>query len=280
MIGTNIKKLRLEQGMTQKALADKLFVSAQAVSRWENNEVEPSIGTIIELAKIFGVSTDDLLGSGIPEPASEPESVEPEIVIEKEYVYKDPPPQILTLCTRCNNPIYQKQDIVRVYEDKIICKSCDEKEKKQNLQNRVYKSERRRRLSFILGPLASVVSLLILLGLGCFNSLGNGALCVLFSISMFTFVSCFLLANNFVGDMALTIFSWGFIKMPMLIFSFSIDGCLGFIVAKIILFLMGLVVGIFFALLAIGIGGFVSLFVYPFAIKNNFNHPERIDEFS
>ena len=66
----------------------------------------------------------------------------------------------------------------------------------------------------------------------------------------------------------------------MLIFSFSIDGCLGFIAAKIILFLLGLVVGIFFALLAIGIGGFVSLFTYPFAIKNNFNHPERIDEFS
>ena len=37
MIGGNIKKLRLEQGMTQKNLADKLFVSAQAVSRWENN---------------------------------------------------------------------------------------------------------------------------------------------------------------------------------------------------------------------------------------------------
>lgn len=280
MIGTNIKKLRLEQGMTQKALADKLFVSAQAVSRWENNEVEPSIGTIIELAKIFGVSTDDLLGSGMSEQTAEPEVIEPEIVVEKEYVYKDPPPQILALCTRCNNPIYQKQDIVRVYEDKIICKSCDEKETKQNLQNRIYKSERRRRLSFILGPLASVLSFLILFALGYVNSVGSGALCVLFSISMFTFVSCFLLANNFVGEMALTIFSWGFIKMPMLIFSFSIDGCLGFIAAKIILFLLGLAVGVFFALLAIGIGGFVSLFVYPFAIRRNFNHPEQIDEFS
>ena len=40
MIGNNIKRLRTERGMTQKALADKLFVSAQAVSRWENNEVE------------------------------------------------------------------------------------------------------------------------------------------------------------------------------------------------------------------------------------------------
>ena len=53
MIGANIKRLRTQHGMTQKNLADKLFVSAQAVSRWENDEVEPSIGTIMDLAKIF-----------------------------------------------------------------------------------------------------------------------------------------------------------------------------------------------------------------------------------
>ena len=62
MIGNNIKRLRTEQNMTQKNLADKLFVSAQAVSRWENNEVEPSITTLTELAKIFGVSADEILG--------------------------------------------------------------------------------------------------------------------------------------------------------------------------------------------------------------------------
>ena len=43
MIGNNIKKLRMQRGMTQKNLADLLFVSPQAVSRWENNEVEPSL---------------------------------------------------------------------------------------------------------------------------------------------------------------------------------------------------------------------------------------------
>ena len=66
MIGATIKKLRVQQGMTQKNLADKLFVSAQAVSRWENNEVEPSIGTITEMAKIFGVTADEILGIETP----------------------------------------------------------------------------------------------------------------------------------------------------------------------------------------------------------------------
>ena len=57
MLGEKIKRIRNEKGMTQKELADKLFVTAQAVSRWENNEVEPSISTLIEIAKIFNNPT-------------------------------------------------------------------------------------------------------------------------------------------------------------------------------------------------------------------------------
>ena len=55
MIGQNIRRLRTEKQMTQKALADKLFVTAQAVSRWENGEVEPSLSTVTEIARIFNV---------------------------------------------------------------------------------------------------------------------------------------------------------------------------------------------------------------------------------
>ena len=70
MIGTQIKKYRTEQGMTQQSLADQLFVTAQAVSRWENGEVEPSLSTIAKLAKIFNVTTDEMLGID-PEPKTE-----------------------------------------------------------------------------------------------------------------------------------------------------------------------------------------------------------------
>ena len=62
MIGENIKKLRASKGWTQKELAEKLFVTAQAVSRWENNEVEPSATTLYEMSKIFEVSIDELFG--------------------------------------------------------------------------------------------------------------------------------------------------------------------------------------------------------------------------
>ena len=62
MIGDNIKRLRMEKGMTQKELADKLFVTAQAVSRWENGEVEPSVSTVAEMTRIFNVPGDVILG--------------------------------------------------------------------------------------------------------------------------------------------------------------------------------------------------------------------------
>lgn len=50
MLGDKIKDLRMKNSLTQKYLAERLFVTAQAVSRWENNEVEPSITTLTERA--------------------------------------------------------------------------------------------------------------------------------------------------------------------------------------------------------------------------------------
>ena len=42
MLGDKIRELRTQNNITQKELSEKLFVTAQAVSRWEKNEVEPS----------------------------------------------------------------------------------------------------------------------------------------------------------------------------------------------------------------------------------------------
>ncbi len=61
-MGERISKLRREKSMTQEELAEKLGVSAQAVSKWENNVCCPDISIIPKMASIFGVSTDMLLG--------------------------------------------------------------------------------------------------------------------------------------------------------------------------------------------------------------------------
>lgn len=60
-LGENIKRLRLEKGITQEKLADFLSVSFQSVSRWERGESYPDITVLPLLSRFFGVSIDELL---------------------------------------------------------------------------------------------------------------------------------------------------------------------------------------------------------------------------
>ena len=61
-IGKRIVENRKRLGMTQDALAEQLGVTAQAVSKWENDQSCPDITMLPKLAEIFGISTDELLG--------------------------------------------------------------------------------------------------------------------------------------------------------------------------------------------------------------------------
>ena len=61
-LGLTISKLRKEKGMTQEELAEKVNVSAQAISKWENDISMPDISVLPVLAEIFDVSIDELLG--------------------------------------------------------------------------------------------------------------------------------------------------------------------------------------------------------------------------
>ena len=61
-LGDKIKELRKSKGITQEQLADMLVVSSQAVSKWETGVANPDLALIPDLAKVFEVSTDELLG--------------------------------------------------------------------------------------------------------------------------------------------------------------------------------------------------------------------------
>lgn len=60
-LGARIAAGRKAKGMTQEELAAKLGVSSQAVSKWENDASCPDISLLPELARILGVTTDELL---------------------------------------------------------------------------------------------------------------------------------------------------------------------------------------------------------------------------
>lgn len=61
-IGNNIKEMRRKCGFTQEEVASRIAVTPQAVSKWENGGGLPDITQLVPLSKLFGVSTDMLLG--------------------------------------------------------------------------------------------------------------------------------------------------------------------------------------------------------------------------
>ncbi len=85
-LGNNISEKRKAKGMTQEELAANLGVSPQAVSKWENNLSCPDISLLPAIAKIFGMSVDELLGA-----ASATENVgEEKTFAEPETAYEEP----------------------------------------------------------------------------------------------------------------------------------------------------------------------------------------------
>ena len=56
-------ELRIQKGLTQDELAEKVYVTRQAVSRWETGETTPNIETLKLLSKLYDVSINTLLGS-------------------------------------------------------------------------------------------------------------------------------------------------------------------------------------------------------------------------
>lgn len=63
-LARNIRHYRKKRGLSQKQLADKLFVTAQNVSKWETGKSAPDLDNLCKLAEILEVSTDSLLGNG------------------------------------------------------------------------------------------------------------------------------------------------------------------------------------------------------------------------
>ena len=181
--------------------------------------------------------------------------------------------QFLAVCENCNQPIYKSEEIVRE-NGRVCCKACKQRQEARIYEATVASSKRRRTLSFILGPLPSLILFI------AFMNWGNANIGLLFafmgiSIALFAFISCCILKNNFVGELVEIVFSWSFIKLPGLIFTLDVDGCLWFICTKILFAILGFAISVSCALLAIVIGSIVSLFVYPYAIIKNIKHPEK-----
>ena len=67
-VGNQILILRKQKGLTQSELGERLNISAQAISKWENDLSCPDISLLPELSRIFGVSIDEIVQGKKDEP--------------------------------------------------------------------------------------------------------------------------------------------------------------------------------------------------------------------
>lgn len=290
MLSQNIKQLRTSKGMTQKELAEKLHVTPQAVSRWENGEVEPSVSTIGEMADIFEVTADEIIGgkrdvkketaatavAGVGENMGENTSKPAETVVPS-FVYG--------VCQICGKPITDHGDLVKKSfsrkgrsSEKTYCKKCANMLMEQEKKERIAHAARQRKRSFKWGGLiAAIVTAIAVYFAAQYSDACGIILSVIGGIATFTFVSCLFLKNNFIEDVFLGIASWGVVKFPGLIFSFDLDGIAWLIGMKILFAILGFLIGFAVICLAMVVCLVLSLFVYPFALNKSIKKPEETE---
>ena len=292
-IGLKIKEYRTKAGLTQKDLADELHVTYQAVSRWENDDAEPSFDTLKEMCRIFNCTTNDLFE--ISKPVEEKKEESPQI-IERVIVKEPEKKPILAVCEQCNKPIYNNGDLFRYNESiavrtgrtthyenrqRIFCKECNELKKLQDKRIEEQKQRqikanlmKRRVHSFIWPSILAIILLIVAITLFVKGDSSAGGACIIVAILGFAFLGTMILDNTFITDMWIEITLWGFVKMPIIIFSFSFDGFVFLITMKIFLFLLGMALALLSASLATVLAMGLSIFVYPFALIKNIKEIE------
>ncbi len=80
-IGQRLRQVRTVQGMSQEALAEKLDVSRQTISKWENGAAYPSGENLAALSEVFGLPVEALIHDGWT-PPEQPEPVIVEVPVE------------------------------------------------------------------------------------------------------------------------------------------------------------------------------------------------------
>ena len=294
-LGNKLKKLRSEKGLTQKDLADHLHVTFQTVSKRENDENEPDIGTLKELSKLYGCSVDYLISEdetpveepkqevveAVPAPAPV-EQVTKTIIIHQKEMHvcesckKDIPEDDLAMeqiCTR-----HASRGRSAEYRQGYYHKECLAEIQKQRAEAaaraRAEKARVGKRRSFGWGIAGGVIALGISLWIFLANSqYVHPALGVLFSVligyAIFAMLYC-IISGSYIGD----VFVWcasASIKFPGLIFTWDIDGFIWVIAMKIFFSICAFLFGLLALGFAIGFSATLGVFSFPFVLIHNIN---------
>lgn len=290
-LGQKIKKLRTDKGLTQKDLADQVYVTFQTVSKWEKDENEPDLTTMKAIAKLFGVTVDYLINDDEDSSKKEEKEMKPApveqitktIIIHQKELHvcekckKDIPEDELAMEQVCTRPAGRGH--AAEYRQAYYHKSCLEELKKEREEKarreKAFKAARSKKLSFgwgiAGGVVAFVVTLLVLLLVPQCKEVINPGIAVLLSFiasyGIFAMLYC-IITGSYIAD----VFVWGAglsIRFPGLIFSWDIDGVIWVITMKILFAILGFLVGVFALVFAIALSAALGAVSFPFILIHN-----------
>lgn len=274
--GQKLKKLRLEANLTQKELGDKLNVSFQTVSKWENDTNEPDIKTLKDLSRIFEISYEYLLDDNEVKP------------IEPSTPYNRDIQKPIYFCNQCGAQIddstkihqIQKTTVTGTTELVTICDDCFRKNEKEIVDKKIKEKQaiergkkllkaHKRKVVLTWSIIAAVVSFAIALLVCILNFKTCGIwitifIPILIGYTVLAEIFC-LFTENWIFDVFTAFAGWS-IRFPGIIFTFDLDGFV-FLFAMKILFAM-ISIGITVASLAISLGlsSLCSIFTFPFVV--------------
>ena len=283
-LGEKLSQYRRTSGMTQQELGERLNISAQAISKWENDLSEPDISTLKKLSELFDISMAELLDIEDKKeeeekqeekqeetpPAVTKEDVEnitteiKEVVAEKINSNKT-----LGFCTDCGATVTEGN--YGVTTPKVLCYNCHKKRKDEELNRTLAQEHNKSRMRFkrnasiitgICIGLAALIASII-----CFDNKGTGVVAgIVLGYMSFAFTAQMFfdgVVRNIFLDMAEKS-----IHFPGLIFTFDLDGFLWLIGMKILFGILGFLGAILFALLGFIIAFVCAPFVYPFSLAS------------
>lgn len=294
-LGQKLKELRSLKGLTQKELADKLHVSFQTVSKWENGENEPDIATLKELATLFNCSVDYLIGSEQEVVvANETQPATQTIIVHQHDVH---------VCAKCGKDIPENElvseDVTRKERHGRMTrtvnvgqtyyhKKCLDEVKQERIEAaarlKAMKAKKAKKFCFGFGIAGGVVALGIclgiFLGLPTFQETLHPAAAVAISVgisyAIFAAIYC-IISGSYIGD----VFTWAAglsIRFPGLIFSWDLEGFAWLIAMKILFAILGFLIGVFALALAIFLSGALGAISFPFVLIHNI-HTDYEDSF-
>ena len=289
-LGQKLKKLRSDKNLTQKELADKLHVTFQTVSKWENDENEPDISTLKELAKLYECTLDYLLSEEEPQEEEPKEPEHPVQEVTKTIIIHQ---KELHVCERCKKDIEEKDlEVVSVphhrrvgrhtettYSQAFYHKDCYAKTRAEREEAaralKAAKASSSKKKCFGWSIAAGIVVLgvtlaVLLINPTCKEYIHPG-LAVLYSVlagyAIFADIYC-ILSGSYIADVFLNVASWT-IKFPGLIFSWDLGGFVWLIGMKILFAVLGFLLTAGLFMLAVGLSAALAVVSFPFILVHN-----------